>query len=226
MKKRVLLVVSVLALLVSSVAGTLLVSLAEANPLWFIPHVQPDETTKPPVISIFSPENNTVYNTDTVVLSFNVDAGESETASTVALDIIWYDTSWYNDNVDSFLYSPRSPVNTENKIYFSNSSSFAYNLSLTGIPDGNHGIILHAKEHGYYEDELFINTSSEKVSFTVDANQETDQKTAEYFLADDYVIVPEFPSWTILPLFLTIVLAVALYRKRLPKTKPTIILGY
>jgi len=43
---------------------------------------------------------------------------------------------------------------------------------------------------------------------------------------DEYGIIPEFPSWTILSLFLTVTLVVAIYRKKLSKTsKPSFILG-
>jgi len=39
-------------------------------------------------------------------------------------------------------------------------------------------------------------------------------------------VIPEFPSWTILSLFLTVTLVVAIYRKKLSKTsKPSFILG-
>jgi len=43
---------------------------------------------------------------------------------------------------------------------------------------------------------------------------------------DQYGIIPEFPSWLILPLFLTVTLVVAIFRRKLSKTgKPAFILG-
>jgi len=43
---------------------------------------------------------------------------------------------------------------------------------------------------------------------------------------DEHEIIPEFPSWTILPLFLTVTLVVAIYRRKLSKTSnPAFILG-
>ena len=79
MKKRVLIVVLVLAPLLSVMAGTLFVSLGEANPNWRPWETTPSYDVKAPVISICSPENNTVFNRDNIVLSFKVDLGESET---------------------------------------------------------------------------------------------------------------------------------------------------
>jgi len=43
---------------------------------------------------------------------------------------------------------------------------------------------------------------------------------------DQYGIIPEFPSWIILPLFLTVTLVVAIFRRKLSKTgNPAFILG-
>ncbi len=43
---------------------------------------------------------------------------------------------------------------------------------------------------------------------------------ADFWLikTDEYGIIPEFPSWGVLPLFLTVTMVVAIYKKRLPKT--------
>ncbi len=43
---------------------------------------------------------------------------------------------------------------------------------------------------------------------------------------DEHGIIPEFPSWTILPLFLTVTMVVAIYKRKLSKTNnPSFILG-
>jgi len=43
---------------------------------------------------------------------------------------------------------------------------------------------------------------------------------------DEYGVIPEFPSWIILPLFLTVTLVVAIFRRKLSKTgNPAFILG-
>jgi len=50
----------------------------------------------------------------------------------------------------------------------------------------------------------------------------------DFWLAktDEHGVIPEFPSWLILPLFLTVTLVVAIFRRKLSKTgNPAFILG-
>jgi len=218
MQKKVLAVAFVLAPLLSVIAGTPFVSLGEANPLWFLGYVPPDEYTKAPVISIFSPENNTVFNTDNIVLSFKVDVGESETALSAGLNVIWYDTDWHHNNVDSFVHSKSSRYNNENRMNFLNSSSFSHSLNLTGIPEGNHSITVHAMEYGNYTHAPFLISSSETIFFTIDTNLQTGGNSNDYLLADPYGIIPEFPSLIILPLLITATLFIIICKQKLPKT--------
>jgi hypothetical protein len=205
MKKKVLAAAFVLAPLLSVMAGASFVSLAEANPLWFLGYVAADDYTEAPVISISSPENNTVFNTDTIVLFFKVDVGESETALSAELYFVWYKTDWDHDNLDEFLLP-------------SNSSSFSHNVTLTGIPEGNHSMSVHAIEHGKYSNASFSIGSSKVVFFTIDANPQTDGNSNDYFMADPYGVVPEFPSLTLLLIMLVTVMVVAvIYRRNLHK---------
>lgn len=90
MIKKKLVAVFVLAPLLSVLAGTGLMCVVKANPWWWFEGTTPDEYTKPPVISIVSPENNTVFNEDSVFLSFSVDVGESETADDKLLYFVSY----------------------------------------------------------------------------------------------------------------------------------------
>lgn len=186
MKKKVLAVVFVLAPLLSVMAGTPFVSLGEANPLWPFELVPPDEYAKAPVISIFSPANNTVINRDNIVLSFKVDVGESETD--LEMVFVRYETDWQHGNIDRFL--PRW-----------NSASFSHKVNLTGIPEGPHNITFQAIESGTYKNRPFNIDSSETILFTIDTNPETK--------------IPEFPSWTILPLFLIGTFLALAVRKKL-----------
>lgn len=204
MKRKVLAVAFVLAPLLSVMAGTMFVSLVKANPLWFLGYVRPDEYTKAPVVSIFSPENYTVFNTDNVVLSFKVDVGESETAINTWVHHVWCDTDWQHDNLDSFLPP-------------SNSSSYSNNVTLTGIPEGNHSITVHTFEDGTYENGNFSISNSETTFFTIDADPQNGESSPESLLAEDYGIIPEFPSWIILPLLITATLVIIIYKKRLHK---------
>jgi len=205
MKRKVLVVAFVLAPLLSVMAGTPFVSLVEANPFWWFENVPPDEYTKAPVISIFSPANNTIFNENNLYLSFKVDVGESETALDTLLLFVQYETDWQHDNLDSFLPP-------------SNSSSYSNNVTLTGIPEGNHSITVHTFEDGTYENGNFTISNSETTFFTIDADPQNGESSPESLLAEDYGIIPEFPSWIILPLLITATLVIIIYKKRLPKT--------
>jgi hypothetical protein len=173
MDKRAVVVVVGLVFLVSVMAGALFVRSVEANPYWWYTKVQPDAHTKPPIISIFSPENNTVYNENNVTLSFQVDCGESETALDTLLLFVVYETDWEHDNDNRF-----SPWNY---------TSFPHEVNLTKIPEGKHSITIQATEKGTYEHATaFTIDSSKTIFFTI--NSETEE-------------IPEFPTWIILPLF-------------------------
>jgi hypothetical protein len=167
-------------------AGTLFVGVVEANYMWPFEVVPPEEYAKAPVITIISPENNTAINTDSIVLSFKVEVGESETD----LEIIFvkYKTDWEHNRPDHFL--PRHST-----------SSFSHEVTLTEIPEGNHNITVQAIERGTYKTREFELETYETISFTINASSETH--------------IPEFPSWTILPLVLIATFFGLAVRKRL-----------
>jgi hypothetical protein len=180
--------VFVLASLLSVMAGTGFVGVVEANYMWPFEVVPPEEYAKAPIITIISPENNTVISTDSIVLSFNVEVGESETD----LDIIFvkYKTDWEHNMPDHFL--PRHST-----------SSFSHEVTLTEIPEGTHNITVQAIERGTYKTREFELESSKTIFLTIDGIQETK--------------IPEFPSWAILPLLLAATLAAAVYTKKLTR---------
>jgi parallel beta-helix repeat protein len=45
-----------------------------------------------------------------------------------------------------------------------------------------------------------------------------DENNQDNYPLMEPTVIPEFPSWTVLPLFLTVTMVVAIYKKRLPKT--------
>lgn len=191
MEKRAVVVVVGLVFLVSVITGALFVRLVEANPYWWYTKVSPDEHTKTPVISIFSPENNTVSNENSATLSFQVDCGESETALDTLLLFVVYETDWEHDNDNRF-----APWNY---------TSFPHEVNLTKIPEGKHSITIQATEKGTYEHATaFTIDSSKTIFFTI--NSETEE-------------IPEFPSWTLtLLLFSVPAVAVAIYKRRIART--------
>ena len=163
MNTKVLLVaVSLSTLLFTCVAGTTLVHSGKANPQMSIPyysgHVAPDWSTEPPTVLIFSPENNTVYGSSDVSLSFNVSVGYSKTASWCFLENIYYETDWQSNKTSVYenIRKPRITGYPSLKMttsFFPSSkmlTEFSESINLTGIPDGNHTLMVYAVESGYY----------------------------------------------------------------------------
>ncbi len=162
-------------LLLSAIAGTMLVKLGRANPYQFkyVGEVSPDANTEPPIITIFSPENNTLHSRDSVDLSLNVSVGDSSTAASRFLWDVHYETDWQPHSIYVYERIPGTnpPVITE----------FSTAVNLAGIPDGKHTITVFATEIGTYEEpepgsagfvtlySTFTITGSSSVSFTIDA---------------------------------------------------------
>ncbi len=176
-----------LALSISVLAGTGFIGGAKANFFWWMEGTTPDEYTEPPVISIVSPENNTVFSEDSVTLSFSVDVGESPTADITHLDLVGYERDWVPNNTTWLLPNKPYPL--------------VHEVNLTGIPEGKHTITVQAIEKGVYNFSVFTINNSETIHFTIDPSSEE--------------IIPEFPSWTILPIVLIATFLVFAVRKRL-----------
>ena len=190
MNKKASAAAFVLALLASVVAGTSLVSVGDANPFsFFWEYISPDEYTEAPVISVSSPMNNTVLNEDTVILSFEVDVGKSETAVETVLFYVNYLTDWQHDN-EHFFYPESSPLFHE--------------VNFTGIPEGKHSITFEANERGAYNNtHAFSIDGSATIYFTINTNPKT--------------TIPEFPPWTILPIFTITTLLIITCKHKLAK---------
>jgi hypothetical protein len=171
-KKKALLTVAFLSvLLLSAVAGTQLFNLGRANP--YSQAVYSGETssvpnTEPPIVSIFSPANNVLHNTNNISLTFNVSVGKSTatigmwTDSGMWISKVYYEADWQENS--TFAYQ----IDTAKLI-----TDFSYSLDLRGIPDGKHRIVVYATESGTYFPDLFhyydfsINGAS-SVNFTID----------------------------------------------------------
>lgn len=128
--------------------STILFCPSEANPnLKEIGRVDPDSETKPPTITMFSPKNQTTYNTTTLNLSFDANIGESKTAYNRAIMRASYKADWLANRtqlLDTYNINPlmgRIAYNT----------NYSCTEDLTGIPDGEHSIIVKVEEFGLYE---------------------------------------------------------------------------
>jgi hypothetical protein len=153
--------VGFLALLI---AGANLVGYSAANPYSFTGVVPPDQETYPPVITITSPVNNTVYNTSRVPLTFNVTAPQSRTASYVTVDRVTYEVDWRKEPI-SVLNGPEQQP--------------SFNLWLSNVPEGQHTIVITARGMGQITDEKelsykwFFISSSATICFTIDRTPPT-----------------------------------------------------
>jgi len=134
---------------------------------------EPDAYAEPPVITILSPESKTQAATN-VTLSFNVKIGDvidprinsSELLSMVNINAVYYLGDWQQS---------RTYVDWENNTYADFKriavQSLAFSCDLTGIPEGNHVILVHATEEVPNPDLLFLPieyTSFAFVNFTID----------------------------------------------------------
>jgi hypothetical protein len=164
-KKMILTAVCISVLLFSAVAGTKLLNLGRANPYKWGGDVPPRDDTKPPAMTISS-ENNTVYPSNNLIISFNVKLLYSISASDTRIYMVYYYTSWQNEIV--IVYQWNAEYLTE----------FSHKLNLTSIPEGNHNITIRAIEYGKYWSETFHYTTfsitgSSSISFTIDTTPPT-----------------------------------------------------
>jgi hypothetical protein len=183
-KKTLLTAVCISLLLFSAVAGTQLLNLGRANPYKWVGDVPPDANTKPPAITIFYPENNTVYPSNNLTISFNVRLLPSPTASHPKIYTVYYKTSWQNDSVIIYQWSYHvleNPYDDDPEL-----TEFSHKLNLTSIPEGNHNITIQATEYGIYLNSsagygpfgynTFSITGSSSISFTIDTTPPTTAK--------------------------------------------------
>jgi hypothetical protein len=192
MKRTAFALTLTLALLFSVATGTQLVQFGAANP--FSQSAYSGETSasagvKPPVISITFPENNMVYNTNNLSLTFNVSTdsktigGGFHMITSTSIQEVYFTGDWLNNTIKIY-YSPDMEDRKKNitKTYYmgeyrDNSSGIDLgNLSvpLTNIPDGNHSIIVAAtgigSEFYIFNWYIFHTSGRASVQFTIDSS--------------------------------------------------------
>jgi hypothetical protein len=174
MKRKALALTVILALLFSAVTATQFVNLGKADP-YIVDFVQegevaPPNGTKPPTISIFSPENNSAYASNNISLNFNVSIPESNNVSLNLIEL-YYRPSWQ-----------KLGINVYSHLYYSYySRPIQLSINLTSIPEGPHWLEVYAVARGeivtrqdnngiffttYYV--IFKISGSSEVSFTID----------------------------------------------------------
>jgi hypothetical protein len=165
--KALLATVFIIALFLSAIAEASFVKCAKANPWMGTDWVAPKDTTKPPVLTIKSPEENRIYDSNNVSLRFNARLGESTSGEYMRIMQVYYKADWEQN--ETYVYNNEGiyiPYD-ENAI-----TEFSYDMELRQVPEGKHIITFHAVEWGAYIDGLFVHmfsiNGSSSFSFTVD----------------------------------------------------------
>jgi hypothetical protein len=147
-KKTLIAAIIISALLFSAVVGIQFLQLGKANP-YIREYGPPDAYTKPPKISIFAPKNNTAYMDTTIPLTITVSLPESSTASYTHVRAVYYEADWLEKRV--YLYQSKGiediidSYRSDPKFHY-----FRYAGILSGVPSGNHSIVVHAEGGGAY----------------------------------------------------------------------------
>lgn len=166
-----------LALLFSAVAGTKLINSVRANP--YIHNgvkegeISPPDGTKPPIILISSPKNNTAYASNNVSLTLNVSMPASNNVP-LHISEIYYRASWQKDRTDIDLLS----------LFVKNNYTWPslFSVNMTEVPEGPRWLEVCAVATGFaYETRhevkgIYYTTyyvgykisSSSVVNFTID----------------------------------------------------------
>ncbi len=181
MNRKVLLVGVLLStLLFSGVAGTQIIKKVKAWP----PYEPAAESLI--AISVSSPENNSLYSTDTLKLNFSVTAGKNTTNSLISN--VCYKTDWQEENNTIyswdgyFLRELMVQLAYPRQITIIPTSRVAKALNIAGVSDGNHSITIYASiwhyssmegrmsvfEKYFDYDDLKMASIKKTVAFTVD----------------------------------------------------------
>ena len=164
MEKKLLKAALISALLSSVLVGTMLANLGRANPYIKGGNTPPPEDIQPPSISIFSPNNNTVFTSNNVTLTFNVTTSEE----TYKLSAVYFKVDWQEGNTSVY--------------YFLVNPDYLYIKNLTGIPEGKHVVTVTAVAHGYYIEGY--------TSYSYDISG----SSSVYFSIEKYSIGKPFPA--------------------------------
>jgi hypothetical protein len=151
------------------------------------------------IVEVSSPIQNKTYFTNDIPLSFNYSTNITNLPNITEYSVVFCYNLDGEPNFDVF----GNPVfwgNTTRIGQFDQPVPSDYNSSIH-VPDGNHSLFVLVTFWITPEgrDTFDVNSVSQVVNFTVSAEP----------------TIPEFPSWTILPLFITGCLVVVGFRKKL-----------
>jgi hypothetical protein len=210
MNRRTLAAAFVLALLGSTVAVLQFVSSVKANP---VPYPSTPNTDLP-TLTVQTPQNHSdIYAENSFILNYSVTKPDSWNHYHLGIPVIGdYQVYVYLDNnlLDTFVdYRPYEHV-TKN-----------YSVVLNGLTNEWHTLKIDVKARTFYkitkaaEDPLahFMNTSA-TINFNIIA-----ENRMILLNINETATIPEFPSWTILPIFTIATLLIIICKQKLTKNR-------
>jgi hypothetical protein len=153
-KKTFTAAIIITAFLVSTLAGAVTVEVAKANPFMFYQKVSPIPGSSPSQITIITPQNNTVYNSITII-TFNLN---SPTTTVGSCNIYYTAVTLYNNTA----------------LYSNNGGSLPQPFSFSPSPiirfsEGKHSITVYSQAVFFPVDKTyFYLDNSSTVYFTID----------------------------------------------------------
>jgi hypothetical protein len=148
MKPKITLLISVLillGLLVPSISATQITKVAptphttyhKGDPYTTIyspSEIAPPNGTKPPIITITAPINNTLIASNNLTITFNLTLESPNIYYPIILQGLCYKPSWQSDNITI-------DFGSNNKVY---NNTLPFSISFTNITDGTKSIIIYA----------------------------------------------------------------------------------
>jgi hypothetical protein len=142
-KQGVLLIALLSTLLFTGAAGTQVVNLAKANPMW-----KEWRFDASPTITIQSPENNKTYASNNVFLVFNLTKPTADLGGSYPYRNNWYEPIKNSNDGDDFgnrvanatYYVDGQPSNVSIEVNSHLLEPFNYSLPLKGLAEGNHSL--------------------------------------------------------------------------------------
>jgi hypothetical protein len=159
-KKTFMATIIILAFLISLVEGMQVVEVAKADPYFIFQRISPIPGSAPPQITIFNPQDNITYNSNTLI-SFNVSRPLSPQGSCFISHI-----EYKLDNNKTLLYDYM--INGGNNWTSFQQFSFSQNFNLS---EGNHSLIVESEALFLPGSmTIFYLDSSSNVSFMIDTS--------------------------------------------------------
>jgi hypothetical protein len=161
MKKTAFAIIIICVLLFSSVE---IVEMANANFMWIYATVEPVPGTTPPSISIYSPQNNTSYSSNTVALDFSVSSAELSGWSS------FIHTVEYSLDGPNFIPVDMGTGHDLPELLYELPELFDTSFNLTSLSSGKHSLTVKAEvvvSRGEPLEKFFLFPQS-TVYFTVD----------------------------------------------------------